>query len=491
MLEKSIVRSFLKSLAYVQKIRANPALKVGRAKSDEKTWIRLSNITHYILSIPEGSPDADPIPLLCAVKKGSTPAHAATVINHKGLLIPQPPPPPHNTKANKGKQKLNEIKPPLYLFEALQGIGIHAADIKSNKVQVTLLQAMKFDANDESGFGSGLLYSTSNFNRSRASRHDFVEVNVIITNEKGVDITVKRLAQVITFIEVFVPSDAKTPASHYALVQYLEEVREHSREKIEKGTDDDEEDDEDNDNEEDDNQDDEDDDDDDEEEETEEEEEEEEDEDEEYHQENVFKQYKWEINRYSGRNIVAQRDLVEIDSLNGPAWVAPDFGSGVVDRSSGPRQSKHGLLRHDYQTNPKESDRFFHVPRKFTDRWFDEIEVNAKWTLNNKNISLEEYIAKHQIKRDNNRYNDRETSKLKKQYHMEDFFTKTSVVLSEETDLDEVAEEEKHDVLLHRKTHNEDEEDEEDEELFFINNNDVYYEDDFEGDVILDEEIED
>jgi phosphopantothenoylcysteine synthetase/decarboxylase len=146
-------------------------------------------------------------------------------------------------------------------------------------------------------------------------------------------------------------------------------------------------------------------------------------------------------------------------------------------------------MRHDYQTNPKESDRFFHVPRKFTDRWFDEIEVNAKWTLNNKNLTIEQYITKNQIRRAEDA-NNKISSKAAgggKQYHMDDFFERTSkeLLLSDET-LDEVAEQDK------SNKQQEDEEDENDEELFFIlkNHHDGHEEvdeDEFDGDVILDE----
>jgi hypothetical protein len=242
-----------------------------------------------------------------------------------------------------------------YIFEVLEEKGISKDDLIYGLKQVFLIQAMTFEADEESLTGRGNIYSAFNYNRTNESRHDFVEVKVDLTDGSGADlvdangnaISSTAIAQVITFIEV---EDMSSKIStYYALVQFLEECNEGEA--------------------------------------------------------GVFKRYKWEIGGYDGRSIVPKRSLVDFTAINGPVWVAPVFsaiGAGQTTKNKNGGTRVRGL-REDYQFNPKEQDRYIHVPRSFTDQsgWQQEVEVNTHWAANNNAQNLDAYILQNAIRQDN------------------------------------------------------------------------------------------
>jgi hypothetical protein len=192
-------------------------------------------------------------------------------------------------------------------------------DIVDGTATLFLVQAMSYTANEESGMGSGHIYSTMLFNSTKKPRHDFVEVAV---KEDGKDEPSSVLGQVVTFLEVRRDNES----DYYAVLQYLEEVKEVRRGRVAA--------------------------------------------------ERVFKKYRWEPDGYKRGTRVQLYGIVEFASISGPAYVVPDFAAVGA--------SNYGGLRHDYDIKPRPEDRFFHVPRTFTDRSGYQAEIiNQQWRNDN------------------------------------------------------------------------------------------------------------
>jgi hypothetical protein len=178
---------------------------------------------------------------------------------------------------------------------------------------------MTYQGTEESAVGKGHIHSAINFKDTGESRHDFVEYFTV----DGI-----RYAQVVTFLEIRRKVEGGKPKSkYYAILQQLEEDK-----IVKKG-----------------------------------------------HIKSCFKKYKWECTGMYSANRpsyqIFETCLVEFDSINGAAWIVPDFDAV----GAGSKNNTRIGLRSDYQTIPLTADRFFHVPRKFTDRYEAEVAEIVEW----------------------------------------------------------------------------------------------------------------
>jgi hypothetical protein len=197
--------------------------------------------------------------------------------------------------------------------------------------EMIIVQGMSISADDESGLGVCHLHATPNFYNTNKPRYDFVEVEVELEDDTTTEIKKgKVLAQVITFLAVREIESATK--KYYALVQYLQEEKtvKEVKKKVPHATTI-------------------------------------------IKHRSMFKKYQWEYTNYGGesRYQVINVDVISIDSITQGAFVIPDFSS----ISNG-----NVMVRDDYQNEEEKSDRYWYVPRKFTDRSEWTKSVDVRWT---------------------------------------------------------------------------------------------------------------
>jgi hypothetical protein len=191
-----------------------------------------------------------------------------------------------------------------------------------NYKRMYLVPSMSYKSNVESGYGSGIIYATNNFNtnldrENDTPRHDFVEVVGSIdakTNKPE-----KFLGQCLCFLqfedEIPNKDDNEKPPTivydYYVLLNFL------VKDSLPK-------------------------------------------------RRSSFIKYKWE---HITKNAT---ELESFNSINGGVFVVPDYDVMCEKESS--------LLSLSWNTSPEMRDRFLHVPRKFTDcsGWELELEEEIK-----------------------------------------------------------------------------------------------------------------
>ena len=231
------------------------------------------------------------------------------------------------------------------IITLLENVGESVEDIIGGNTKLYLVEGMKYIGGVDTGLGEGKVHCSTNFSGNDISRHDFVEVDTEYEDPKtNRPVSRKQLAQVISFLEVTTGQET----SFYAFLQYLEEeiveaparkgrksakIKKTNKEGNKIRPD--------------------------------------------YQHESIFRKYKWEYTNY-GRN-TAQTSLslglVEVSSILQLVWVMPDFPS-MEEEENGYK------MRKDYNIkNFTRADRYWHVPRSFTDRsgWNTEIEAHARW----------------------------------------------------------------------------------------------------------------
>jgi hypothetical protein len=199
-------------------------------------------------------------------------------------------------------------------------------------MKIELLQGLKITSSKESQLGVHNIHATTDFNRTGKSRHDFVEVDVEVEDTTGEIVKQKQLAQVIFFLRLS-PTDKNIKTSRtYALLQFLEEetISPDKKKKKSTGT-------------------------------------------EKFKKhKSIFKKYKWEKTTHNGEvgvHPILSIGLMRVSSITQPVWIAPDFASMGLGTNLG--------IRSGYQNVAMTNDRYWHVPRTFTDKsgWNDQLEV--------------------------------------------------------------------------------------------------------------------
>lgn len=173
--------------------------------------------------------------------------------------------------------------------------------IRNDDDQVYLIGAMSYKANEDSGYGGGVIYATNNFNNKSKSRHDFVEFCVEYEDSKTKTVTNNlELGQCICFFQF-----EGAHSRYYVLVSSLEMAKNEQR-----------------------------------------------------YETNLcqtsFKRYKWQ--QKPTRNTT---ELIGFDCVNGAAFVIPDFG--VMGTEGKSLKDKSGTLPLDWNTNPKARDRYYYI----------------------------------------------------------------------------------------------------------------------------------
>jgi hypothetical protein len=220
---------------------------------------------------------------------------------------------------------------PYFLTDLFEHVGVTINEIINNDVLIFFPQALSFKGAAESEFGNGHIYSACVYNNHYRCRHDFVGINYEYERE-GETISAVAYGQVICFIETIRLSGSE----YFAYVQYLEEDESHD---------------------------------------------------------GVFKRYKWKIANYVGSRAVFEKQIVDIECINGPVWMCPDFSS---------ISSAIGGVKKRYQKDPSIKDRFFHVSRRFVDRsgWEEVVEIRPR---SNVTETLDDFILAQQSVKPNPR----------------------------------------------------------------------------------------
>jgi hypothetical protein len=218
-------------------------------------------------------------------------------------------------------------------------VGVDIDRIVSGESRLYLVEGMTYSADEDSGLGKGHIHCTPRFNLTDHPKHDFVEVDVEVMERNGTTSRGKQPAQVVAFLQVIVPNDVANnrafSSRYFAFLQYLElETVSPQLAKAPKKV------------------------------------------PVIQPHESIFNRYKWEQTNYNDRHsqLSFQVNIVEHTSILQLAWVVPDFRSIEVNSS----------LRENYISSPKTADRYWYVPRSFTDRsgWNIEFEAQARWRAN-------------------------------------------------------------------------------------------------------------
>jgi hypothetical protein len=215
-------------------------------------------------------------------------------------------------------------------------------NVKSIYQKIYLVPSMSYQSNADSGYGSGIIYATNNFNstldkENNTPRHDFIEVTTTIVNKRDDAVNnsdndennsqdsettkeeMKFIAQCLCFLQFeneIKNTDPRKPSTfendYYVLVNYLVEMEGISIKKKRKrsitAT---------------------------------------------RKKRTGFIKYMWE------NTLKTKTNLVAFPTVNGGVFIAPDYGV-MCEKDT-------GLLSMSWNTNPLTTDRFLLVPRAFTD----------------------------------------------------------------------------------------------------------------------------
>jgi hypothetical protein len=243
------------------------------------------------------------------------------------------------------------------VIELLSDLGANIKDISEGKSKLWVLKGMTYEADDNSGLGKGQIHCTPNFGGTGNPRHDFVEVDVEYEERSGQIVKGKQLAQVVACFQE-TQYDRNAPSKYYAFLQYLEletvNPPAHAQKKKKNVNN-------------------------------------------ELHG-SIFKKYKWEYTTYNGRiksHPVISHGMVMFSSITQLVWVVPDFKSIEVQHSDNLNIGS----RIDYVVKGARDDRYWYVPRSFTDRsgWNIEVEAHFKLRaaddlLNNNDNPLQDHL---------------------------------------------------------------------------------------------------
>jgi hypothetical protein len=226
-----------------------------------------------------------------------------------------------------------------------------------SKFEVELVQGVTLLSSEESGVGKHSIHANMNFNGKGVSRHDFIEANVEFETLSGVRCESLQLAQVILFLQisrlkkkqenVVQITSRSDDVKLFALLQWM--VSEHvdqgesksstnKASKVAVGN------------------------------------------DKIVKHKSVFQKFKWEYTTYGAKTFQAliSVSLIPVSSLSSVVYIAPDFSSMQE------KGTRHGGLRTDYKEVASRTDRYWYVPRRFTDRsgWNLETEADAFFQQN-------------------------------------------------------------------------------------------------------------